>query len=359
MPRTPFSTLTTLPAFQAFQRYHDALRAQRYRITVAQFRAVGPSTVFTLDKPAHGLAPGWTPDQFATHFPRLLHWQARGFNIYYTPLHARLAYLLLDDLSYPAYASLIRQQYRPAIVIESSPHNYQAVFLVSTRTLPRAALNDWVRHMNQTYGDPHLSGAEHAHRAPGFLNQKPAYRQPDGSYPSVVLHKAAYRLCFHTAIDLRTAIASQPAPDSPTGHPSSPSSAWPLLTQAQSTETLHTQWPELPALYRQHAQDICTRYPDPDYSRVDSMIALRLRAQGYPLNAIALSILIMAPQIRPANLRTTHQWTDYAQRTAVWTFRPAATQQLARLSQHLSVHHRISFPLSDKSAPDLSGAVWS
>ncbi len=321
--------LDTVPAFKAFQTYHAAVRATRYRITVARFDLHRPPTVFTLDKPPHGLAPGWTPDHFGRNFSRLLQWQARGFNIYYTPLHPRMAYLLLDDLSYVAYTHLIDQQYRPAVVIESSPGNYQALFLAATRSVSRSTLNTWVRQMNHAYGDPHLSGAEHAHRAPGFLNSKPAYRRADGSYPTVILHKATYRFCFHTATDLRQLQAQHPFPSARTPASSALPSPLPPITDINA---LTARWPELPSLYRYHAHDICTRYPDPDYSRVDSMIALRLRGQGYSLDAIAASVLVMAPQIRPAVLADTHRWPDYARRTALWAFRAEATHQLTRLS---------------------------
>jgi hypothetical protein len=330
-------------ALTAFLRYHDAVRAERYRITVARFFVHRPPRVFVLDKPAHGVAPGWSAMQVRQRFAQLDRLHRQGYNLYYTPLHPHRAFLLLDDLTRKAYHQVYHAGYRPAAVIESSPGNYQALFLVSSDALPHRTLNTWVRQMNQQYGDPHLAGAEHAHRAPGFTNQKPAYRRPDGSFPPVRLVQARFRYCPQTHKDLHDPAILTPA------SAVLPSIAGPLETSGSSASSVSPEvigpdctplptdfaaaaWPELPRLYRQHAQDIVSRYSAHlDYSRVDSMIAVRLRLQGYSPAAIAWAVAVMGPQIRPPALRQDHHWPDYAQRTAAWAFSPEASRQLSRL----------------------------
>ena len=57
-----------------------------------------------------------------------------------------------------------------------------------------------------------------------------------------------------------------------------------------------------------------------DLSRVDSMIAVRLRATGHGQDEIATVLEACAPSIRTAD--EGRNWHDYAQRTARYAFGP-------------------------------------
>ena len=87
--------------------------------------------------------------------------------------------------------------FRPAVVLESSPGNYQCVLTIPKLQSPhdRDVGNRITERLNREYGDKKLSGCIHPHRAPGFGNLKPKHRREDGSFPKVKLLKAEKREC--------------------------------------------------------------------------------------------------------------------------------------------------------------------
>ena len=80
-----------------FEKYHAAVGAERYRVTAIKMRESGPQKVFILDK-KDGVTIGFTPDEIAQRTPELKRLQARGENIYYTPMSADKHHILIDDL---------------------------------------------------------------------------------------------------------------------------------------------------------------------------------------------------------------------------------------------------------------------
>src|SRR5512144_1422423 len=95
---------------------------------------------------------------------------------------------------------LIKDGYQPAVVLESSPGNYQAIITLPKQGTPhdRDVGNRLTEQLNREYGDPKLSGGIHPHRAPGYENRKPKHQREDGSYPEVRLLKAERRECVKT-----------------------------------------------------------------------------------------------------------------------------------------------------------------
>jgi hypothetical protein len=89
----------------------------------------------------------------------------------------------------------------------------------------------------------------------------------------------------------------------------------------------------LAQVYDAHRADILTRQKgEIDYSRLDSMIALRMRATEYDRGAIQAAIRDGAPRSRPDDAREGHQWDDYAKRTANSAYTPRADRQLESLA---------------------------
>jgi hypothetical protein len=102
----------------------------------------------------------------------------KGYEIYITPIHDELHYLVIDDLSPVALIALIAAGYQPALVQESSMKddeiNYQAVLIVHKikHEQEQSIANKLVMKLNQTYGDKKFSGVVHAFRLAGFSNKK-------------------------------------------------------------------------------------------------------------------------------------------------------------------------------------------
>src|SRR5512143_3617078 len=92
---------------------------------------------------------------------------------------------------------LIADGYKPAVVLESSPGNYQAIITIPKLGTPhdKDVGNRLAERLNREYGDPKLAGCIHPHRAPGYENRKPMHQREDGSYPEVKLLRAERREC--------------------------------------------------------------------------------------------------------------------------------------------------------------------
>lgn len=311
-----------------FELYAEAVGAERYRVTSIKMQADGRKQTFILDK-KDGITRGFTPQEIEQRTPEMLRLQRRGENLYYTPLSDKKHHILIDDMNREKLERLIRDGYRPAVVLESSPGNYQAII-----TVPKLGTahdkdvgNRLSDALNREYGDPKLSGAIHPHRAPGYENRKPKHQREDGSYPEVRLLKAERRECVKAL-----ALSSQ------------------IDAEYQRQAALKAQQPERskakPALelaaasgsaidaYQRHYRDVIKRQRggEVDLSRVDSMIAVRMRVTGHDQAAIEGAIRQCAPATRQKG--EGRDWNDYAQRTARYAYSAAGDRQAAELGKY-------------------------
>ncbi|WP_341649901.1 DNA-primase RepB domain-containing protein [Thauera humireducens] len=311
-----------------FERYAEAVGAERYRVTSIKMREDGSKQTFILDK-KDGITRGFTPQEIEQRTPEMQRLQRRGENLYYTPLSDKKHHILIDDMNREKLERLIRDGYQPAAVLESSPGNYQAII-----TVPKLGTahdkdvgNRLSDALNREYGDPKLSGAIHPHRAPGYENRKPKHQREDGSYPEVRLLKAERRECIKAL-----ALSSQ------------------IDAEYQRQAALKAQQPERskakPALelaaasgsaidaYQRHYRDVLKRQRggEVDLSRLDSMIAVRMRVTGHDQAAIEGAIRQCAPATRQKD--EGRDWNDYAQRTARYAYSAAGDRQAAELGKY-------------------------
>ncbi len=299
-----------------FRRYADAVNAERYRVTCIRMDEDGKKT-FILDKKG-GMTRGFSPDELEAHMPEMLRFQRRGENIYYTPLSDGRHHILIDDMTRESLKKLQEDGFRPAVVLESSPGNYQCVLTIPRlgTEFDRGVGNRITERLNREYGDKKLCGCIHPHRAPGFENRKPKHRRKDGTFPQVKLLFAERRECGKTLalarrIDHEYAEAAE------------------KRKAEQRTFTMPDVRPGDPAAaYYAHLENIRRHLTIEDYSRVDAMIALRLRSNGHSREAVEETIRACAPTIREK--QTGRNWQRYAERTADYAFGPAGDRDLVR-----------------------------
>ncbi|WP_165067950.1 TraI/MobA(P) family conjugative relaxase [Desulfovibrio sp. ZJ200] len=309
-----------------FRRYAEAVNAERYRVTCIKMDENGGKKTFILDKKG-GLTRGFSPNELEAHLPEMLRFQRRGENIYYTPLSDERHHILIDDMTRDSLKKLQEDGFRPAVVLESSPGNYQCLL-----TIPRLGTefdrdvgNRITERLNREYGDKKLCGCIHPHRAPGFENRKPKHRRDDGSYPQVKLLFAERRECgkafaLARAIDREYVEADRERRARPRFIPSAR--------------------PGDPArAYYAHLENIRRHLTIEDYSRVDAMIALRMRANGHSRESVEETIRACAPTIRDA--QTGRNWQRYAERTADYAFGPAGDGDLMRNERYLELWRRV------------------
>lgn len=301
-----------------FEAYHAALGADRYRVTAIKMQPDGRKQTFILDK----ATKGFTPEEIARRTPEMQRLQCCGESLYYTPLSATKHHVLVDDLSAEKLDRLLHDGYRPAAVLESSAGRYQALITVPKlgTAHDRDVGNRLAERLNREYGDPNLSGATHPHCAPGYQNRKLEH----GDFPEVRLVTAERRECPKT-LELARAIDAE--------------------YQQQGREKACRVPLELPTpaagapprsvaeAYLRHCQDVMRRQTGAiNFSRVDSMVAVRLRMTGHSKAEIEAAILQCAPGLREQPER--RNWPDYAARTTRYAFGHDGDRRVAELARY-------------------------
>lgn len=311
-----------------FRKYAAAVNADRYRVTCIKMDEDGGKKTFILDKKG-GMTRGFPPDELEAHMPEMLRFQKRGENIYYTPLSDDRHHILIDDMTRDSLKRLQEDGFRPAVVLESSPGNYQCLL-----TIPRLGTefdrdvgNRITERLNREYGDKKLCGCIHPHRAPGFENRKPKHRREDGGYPQVKLLFAERRECGK-ALALARKIDREYAEE-----------AVKLKAEHRTFQMPDFRPGDPAAAYFAHLENIRRHLAIEDYSRVDAMIALRLRSNGHSREAVEETIRACAPTIRDS--RVGRNWQRYAERTAVYAFGPAGDRDLERNERYRELWRKI------------------
>lgn len=311
-----------------FRKYAAAVNADRYRVTCIKMEEDGGKKTFILDKKG-GMTRGFSPNELEAHMSEMLRFQRRGENLYYTPLSDDRHHILIDDMTRDSLKKLQEDGFRPSVVLESSPGNYQCLLTIPKlgTEFDRDVGNRITERLNREYGDKKLCGCIHPHRAPGFENRKPKHRREDGSFPQVKLLFAERRECGK-ALALARRIDRE----------------YVEAAEKRKTERRTFQPPDLrpgnpAAAYYAHLENIRRHLTIEDYSRVDAMIALRLRSNGHSREAVEETIRACAPTIR--DLQTGRNWQRYAERTADYAFGPAGDRDLERNERYRELWRKI------------------
>ncbi len=147
----------------------------------------------------------WAQQQIVAAVPWLKHENARGAHIFVRP-HGEHALSLLDDLSTDAVMSMEASGFEPAVLVETSPNNFQA-WLNHGRILNRELSTRVAKDLASRFGgDPSSADWRHFGRLAGFTNQKPHRRLDNGFSPFVRLKSSAGRI-YRSAGEFVNAIA--------------------------------------------------------------------------------------------------------------------------------------------------------
>ena len=303
---------------ELFKRYVYAVQAERVRVTCMRMSENGEKRAFILDK-KNGETRGFSPREALARMDEMRRIQSRGENIYYTPLSQDRHHILIDDMSAQSVNKLRADGFQPAVILLSSPGNFQCILTIPKlgTEFDRQVGNRITELLNRRYGDKNLSGCIHPHRAPGFENRKPKHRREDGGYPEVKLIAAARVEC-PKALALSQQLSSNLEKEDRKARE---------RAARVRTDTSFVGSPGSPiAAYHAHFNDIHRHMAVEDASRVDAMIAIRMRATGHSQADIAAAIEQCAPAIRNGEKR--RNWRDYAERTANYAFGFAGDREL-------------------------------
>lgn len=139
-------------------------------------------------KGPEGAEKFYTAQEVNDLIPQLSRHNARGYDIYVTPISDRHHYIVLDDSDTDRLKAMqAKTGILPVLIQESSPGNLQAVICANKEVdgqHEQSNANYLVQGLNKAYGDPKFTGVVHPFRLSGFMNQKPKYEQ-NGKRPIV------------------------------------------------------------------------------------------------------------------------------------------------------------------------------
>lgn len=170
---------------KAMQAQLDALNAPAYRLTlkdrrpdIQEHETGQPATIearsynMGKNRGPDGEEKFYTAAEVMDLMPKLRRENARGFDIYITPIDEENNYILVDDMKQERTMQDLKLN--PTVVQKSSEGNWQAIFKTpKAEKLNKEVSNTLTSVLNQKYGDKKLSGAIHPFRLAGFSNKKP------------------------------------------------------------------------------------------------------------------------------------------------------------------------------------------
>lgn len=234
----------------------------------------------------------WGQQQLLSSLAWLRYRNTHGSHLYIRPaLFENL--ILLDDLDQRAIGNLTADGLRPAAILETSPNNFQAWLGLAKGPIqmPIEVVTHLIAKLAIRYGaDLGSADWHHYGRLVGFTNRKPAYRNHRGIYPFVMLRqwsgcvaRARIRVLEDAQHTYQRQCRQGPLPKvsiltayHPTGSPS----------------TLYGCMRRI--LARCHGQPWCD---DPDWSRMDYMIAREMIREGHPRAVIEQALSTGSPNL--------------------------------------------------------------
>ena len=321
-----------------FNRYAHAVNAERFRITCIKMFENGDKKTFILDK-KNGETKGFTLDEVQQKIGEMIRLQKRGENIYVTPLSSQKHHILIDDMTSESVKRFLQDGFKPAAIIQSSPGNYQCILTITKlgSQFDKDVGNRLTERLNREYGDKKLCGCIHPHRIPGFQNKKPKHRKEDGTYPTVQLIESHAIEC-QKAFNLSKKIAQEIEKQNQVREENKK-----FLQERITRHPVGS--PE--AAYKAHYANIQRHLSITDFSRVDAMIALRMRATGHSFDAVCAAIERCAPEIREK--KEARNWEQYAERTANYAFGVAGDREIMRHFAYVDHWRRIEGQQTEKS----------
>ena len=233
------------------------------------------------------------------------------------------SFVLIDDLTWTAIDDLRRDGLNPALVIETSDGNFQAVLKLSHLPLDRQTRKTAARVLAEKYdGDFGSADADHFFRAAGSVNRKP------GRQNFVVRLVEASGCVASAGTDFLDRCCPEPRPES-------------LQTSIVAGGGAMVENEESGRAWLGARRGVVkflgqTTKGDLDQSRIDSMTAVRLRVTGWTQE------LVFSAMLSANAKRENHSHEDYCARTVEWAFcNSSANEQCDRLSKYAKEFKRL------------------
>ena len=171
--------MTTTRTFEAVVKQSHAMGAKAFEIGLFDPNAARGAMLPRL----------WDLDTLLRSVSWLRLKNAQGRSIYIRPAGEH-SLSLIDDASIQVIEQLKSEGFAPAVVLETSPGNFQG-WLHHGQILPKRLSTFATRLLASRFGGD-LASADWRHygRLAGITNRKDKYRKTDGTFPYVRLHEA-------------------------------------------------------------------------------------------------------------------------------------------------------------------------
>lgn len=159
----------------AWGQQHATLQAPAYRLTLTSRRDNLKTYRYGKTKDEER-EKTYTAQEIAQMLPTLSRQNARGYDIYITPIDQAHHYMVVDDMTPATVDRLKRSGFEPTLIQTSSQGNQQCILKVPRKPDQKdeqKLANQLVQHFNRELGDPNFSGVIHPFRMAGFSNKKP------------------------------------------------------------------------------------------------------------------------------------------------------------------------------------------
>lgn len=250
-----------------------------------------------------------TAEEVMGLIPWLKRQNAQGENIYIRPARSREEPLVfLDDVSLATIDRMRQDGFAPAVVVESSPGNYQAWVRVQedgvklSEVVRKAVSVELCRRYG---GDTGSRDAAHFGRLAGFTNRKPHHVSRDGLFPYATLTRRTGKTATagpRLVVDVGTRLAEA-------NERSRQAALVESLRQTRSVFDDTDPW----WFYEQCLAHLKTDFGhDYDRSRADWIIATYLLERGHALATVAQVIADLSEDLQD---RKTAHVADYVVRT--------------------------------------------
>ena len=132
----------------------------------------------------------WDAESLMRSIPWMRLQNLQGRNIYVRP-KGEHNLSMVNDLNRESVSRMFASGFKPAVVVETSPGNYQA-WLKHPKALSKKVSTAAARKLAEEFGgDKGAADWRHYGRLAGFTNRKEKYQQTDGLFPFVRLLSAS------------------------------------------------------------------------------------------------------------------------------------------------------------------------
>ena len=245
----------------------------------------------------------WTQAEVENSLFWLKSQNVQGYNVY-VRLQGSQGLLLLDDVGLGTIEQMKLDGAEPALVVETSPMNFQAWVRVSNEPIPELEATQIAKVLAQRYNaDSNSADYRHFGRLAGFTNPKQSHAQSNGTFPFVLLRESKGKIASNATL-LRLEAKKLIETQSKAGGGQRP-------TQKPTMCVVNGRDPT--KAYLELAAQLIDSYgQDTDYSRVDWMVVKTLLSEGFSAEQIKVAMQESSPSLQE---RKKGHVDDYINRT--------------------------------------------